>query len=527
MRRNIFILVFLTLSVIPFFNSVRAEQKGLIPITVGDVKKSKEMTAKERMHFIADYYLKNKENGASDEEILNEILKLIDLDDKKSEEIKKLSLIGKRYKDLQEMAKDAIEQANMTILEKNPGRTDMLIDLDKRETWKNIKNIYVGKTRLEEFFKVFKGNPYFSKVVSSKKLDALLASCANIGRQDVYMHFILFPRDNSFFIMQEEGRSPDGFQVDFSGSENLIFEPIFFPMESVITLNGKKYYGYKEKVYLPFKTRLKNIDENAIVHAKITVNVCKDNVCQKEVMPDISYILNQATFESSICPNIVKQYSTSPKSQTVAIKLKDAFFKKENNGDIYFVAYLKLPMFVPTEVSSILKNEQGLHFADPLLIKDRREFLVKARLLNPEQLKEKATVTLAIQYPNSAAEFEITAVLKHSLFESNISLFSFSAKDFIKTFFMGIKFFALTPVFWAFIIFLYQMFAVSRKTEEKTLFFYDGLKKAFFFICIASLIFLFIVKYFSLPNHQLRRGFRLITAISIFEKVTATEKQAS
>ena len=209
MHRNLLVLFLFFFSVFPFLNEIKAEQNRLIPVTVAEKERYKTQTNKERLHFMADYYLKNKENGATDEQILNELLKLLDLTEKQAE---KIHSIGKKIDYLKSSVTNAVEQINLSILEKNPGQTDMLIDINQPETWKNIKNAYIGDTKINDYIKSLNlnGNSYFSKTVSSENISAVLASCADMGNEKILMSFILFPHDDRFIALQEEGNPPDG-----------------------------------------------------------------------------------------------------------------------------------------------------------------------------------------------------------------------------------------------------------------------------------------------------------------------------
>ena len=240
MRRNIFMLIFFILSLLFIPDFVEASQGKLIPITMGDIERNKTFTPKERREFIVEYYLKNKKNGATDEQIVNEILKLFEFKEENLEKIKKIALLGKRYKTFEDMIQDTVNKINLSILEKYPGRTDMLIDVDDSSTWKNVKNLYVGKTKISDFFKAFQNKLYLSNVVASENLNAFLMSCADMAEKDeITMSFVLMPTEGTFLATQEEGKPFDGFQVDFSGSENLTIGSVLFPMEKSVSLNGK------------------------------------------------------------------------------------------------------------------------------------------------------------------------------------------------------------------------------------------------------------------------------------------------
>ena len=106
MRRYVLIFFFL-LSGVPFFPkcSFAKEADGLIPVTIGDVQKIKTFSAKEKMDFVLSYYIGNKKNGATDEEILNELIKLLDLTEENAAEVKKWADAGRYYRELKDLIK--------------------------------------------------------------------------------------------------------------------------------------------------------------------------------------------------------------------------------------------------------------------------------------------------------------------------------------------------------------------------------------------------------------------------------------
>ena len=479
MRKNIFMLVFFILSFFFYPSFVSANQGNVIPITISDVERNKTLTPQERWNFIVEYYVKNKKNGATDEQIINELVKLLSLDKENAEKIRKIVLLGYRYKTLEDMAQDIVNKINLSILEKNPGRVDMLIDISDTNTWKNIKNLTIGQTRVVDFFKIFQEEIYFSNFISTEKMDSFLMSCADTGKDKIMMSIYLSPSENRFLAVQEEGKAPDGIQIDFSGSENLIVDPFFLPMEKAMTVNGKKVFGYDRAIYIPFKAALKDPQKNGVVHAKVTANVCQNNVCQKETLPEIVYTTDKSTFESSLCHKNTQEYVGTPKSQQSGIKLENAYFRKEKTGEVDLIASFHLPALRRSKIFFLVRNEQGLNFSEPFLMEDDRTFLAKIRLLNPEKLKDKANLTFDIGYSDAASEFNKEVRIETKTFEPSVSFFSFSLLNFFKSFLQGLKVFILTPVFALFLLMLSQLVSAPEKTFDKSFSFCVGLSKAF------------------------------------------------
>ena len=497
MVRHIFIFLSVFFA-IAFYDgaSFAKEKQDLIPITVGDVERSKELTTKEYINFVASYYIANKKNGATDEQILNELIKLIDISPEEAEGMKELSQLGLYYKDFKDLVKKVVDEANMSILEKHPGRTDMIIDIDDTSTWKNIKNLYIGKLSLEEHWKSWKTGSYFSRTVYTSNVGAVLSSCAD-RKSDILMAFILFPKDNRFLVTGEEGKSRNGITVDFSGSKNVETSPLLFPMESTITLNEKKIFGYKEKVYLPFKVKLQNKNEDGFIQAKLSVKSCLEDKCEEDVLPQITYTTQRAILEASFCHSIIEEVKKVPSYQEAKVTLQEIAFEKGKEGKTILVFSLKMPSLFSSNPTILIKNDDGLLFSEPFFIRESGIFYIKARLLNPEALKEdKAEITIHTAYPGGAAEFKTIAKIKEKKADNGLSVFSFSLSDFFLSFLLGMKFLVLTPVLSVFLFLLSQtLFDWKLSSDQIKDVCMGGLKIGLALYGVALAVFLLFVSF--------------------------------
>lgn len=479
MRRNLFIFALLFLTVFQIFDTFAAEEKKLIPITVGDIERYKNYAPKERALFIKEYYIKNKANGIEDEAILNETLKLVQIDKEAAQEIKeRYHKIATYYDNLIKAIHDKVDEINTSILEENPGRTDMLIDINDMKTWDNIKNARIGNHRIADIIKVFNNNAYFSERVVTPELSAELASCANKG-ESINMSFLMFLRDEIFLKRFEDGGVPDGLQVDFSGSENVAISPLMFPMETMKMINGTKVFGYREKIYLPFTVDLQDKGKEGTVRAVITADVCTKDGCRKETLDPITYTTEKSFLDSSFCQNIKNEYNRMPESGTAKPELKNIAFQKSEDGDVDLIISLKLPAFEENGMNFLIKNEQGLRFSSPFLIEDRKNLIIKAKVLNPEQLKETADIILDVSYPHSGKRFNVKASFDDRMTGKTLSFLSFSLLDLFKSFFLGLQMFIFTPVLTAYLILLYQSAVSREKRYYKSVEMYDGIVRAF------------------------------------------------
>lgn len=489
MRRNIF--MFLSLLVFLMFSfpcSAQTNADDLIVLTVGDLEKYENFSEKEKMHFFFDFYMKNKKKGVSDAAILNELLKLDVKDGQNSDAVKKLSLLGVRFRDVEQIVRNAVEELNIHILSKNPGRTDYLIDFDNPETWENVKHFQIGNRSIEDYIKLFKNRDFFSDVVTTENFSAVLSSCADMGKDELYMSFILFPHNGSMLLSQTEGDASAGIKVDFSGSENIKFDPIRFPFERKFNINGKKVFGYEGNVYLPFVARLTDGKKIGQVKAVISAETCKDNICKVQTTDIINYATKKSSLESASCAKIKQQFFAASLSQGGKLELKKAFFEKDDEGKINLLAALELPVVADKNPEIIIKNKEGLLFSEAFVSWDGGDMLLKSRLLNPEKFQGKADITIGVGYTGRASEFTVPVKLEKRSILSSFSVFSFSIVDFLFAFVSGVKFLFLTPVFLAFLMLGYQAAVVDRKTPAKTVSFYNGLGNMFYFWCGVYLI---------------------------------------
>lgn len=513
MRRNI--CIFLTLFFFCFPSFAQNNSNEIDPITVGDLEKLKEADSRQRREFIVDFYNKNKEKGATDGQILNELLKLDVQEGKNSEFVKKLSALGKRYKDIEHFIKNALEEINMGILERNPGKTELLIDLDDLDTWKNVKYSYTGHKNIDEYLKLFRKDSYFSNTVNAENFQALLASCVDSGTGRVLMSFVLLPQTGYSFLTHLEGKKSYGIQTDFTGSENIDVEPIYFPFEKTFFENGHKFFGYEGTVYLPFFVQLKDKEKEGTVKAVISAEVCKNNECHIQKTPLMAYVTERGNLESSVCAKLKRQMNISPLAKKTDVALQKAFFKKTLSGEVDLFVALKISFFNGREPSVNLKNEDGLHFAQPFISSDADNMLLKFRLKNPEALKGKVDLILDMAYPGNAYEFKIHPAFENEEVKPFRSFFSFSFFDFCFAFLYGIRFLFLTPVLTAFFMLGYQAGFAPRKSEEKTVAFYDGLGNIFYFWCLICVL-LGCTWIFALPENTLYWGMQFYSPLLNF-----------
>lgn len=481
------IVLFLFMGLI-FPAALTAEESKVIPLTNGELEKWRDPKEGKRWDFVVEFYKKNKAVGATDGQILNELLKFDVKDGKNSEWVEKISMLGKRYKDMEHLSRNVIDNINMKILEKYPGEVDRLIDFDDLSTLKNIKNMPMGKFSLGEFLSQVKPINYYSNIVKTPLTTTVLASCVDSGKGKILMSFIVAPKKGSFVVTSADNAPFTPVKVDFSASENMVIGKLYPPFEQNVAGNGKNMFGYAEKFYLPFDAYVQNNDLPSELKATLTMNVCDDDGCRWETTPEIVYTPVKFLMESVLCTDLTQQMMLSPASGLASVELKRAYFKKSKSGGADLYVVLK-PAFYVTDPVIHVKNQQGVKFGDPFVLKKGGETVLKMRVLSPIEPDAVVKLTIDVGYAGGAIEFESEAGFTDLSFGRVVSVFSFSVIDFLFSVLAGLKFLFLTPLLTAFLIFGTQVVFAVRKSADKSLDFYSGLGKTGYFWVVFYLLF--------------------------------------
>lgn len=502
MRRNnaIFLILFSLFSVFAF--GARAQEPAeLIFLTNEDVENYKKMQLPAQMDFLIDFYKKNKGIGATDGQILNEILKLDVTDGENSSIVRTVSLAGKQFKDMEGFFDSAVQDLNQSILERNPGRTDLLIDVNDSSTWENIKYIVLGEKTIQDYLNMLSKDIYFSDNVVTDSGVYMTASCANKKNgAPVLMSFLIVPQQGYSVLMQKEGQPEIPVQADFSGSENLLLGSLIYPAEKVFSVDGQKAFGFQGPTYLTFYADINDPIKNSTLKARLKLTVCHNNICREETTPQMVYKVQSARMESPVCSRLTQEQYNAPVNRSSGIEIKKVFFKKDGE-DVDLLVSLKIPFFGSGEPSMIVKNSSGILFSEPFMTMDGKKALFKIRVLNPEMLKKETPLTFQLSYANKYAEFEKTVGFEKSFF----SFLKFSPVDLFIAFVLGIKFLIFTPLLAVFLMFIYQLMFIADKTSEKTVDFFNGLGKSFY-CCVIAGAALFVLCAYILPPGMLFWG---------------------
>lgn len=495
MRRNnaIFLILFSLFSVFAF-GAKAQEPVELIFLTNEDVENYKKMQLPDQMDFLIEFYKKNKGIGATDGQILNEILKLDVSGGENSSIVRAVSLASKQFKDMEGFFDSAVQDLNQSILERNPGRTDLLLDVNDSSTWENVRYIVLGDRTIQEYLNMLSKDIYFSSNVVTDSAVYMTASCANKNNgAPILMSFLIVPQEGYSILMQKEGQPESPVQADFSGSENLLLGSLTYPAEKIFSVGGQKAFGFQGPTYLTFFADVNDPIKDSTLKARLKLTICHHNICREEITPQMVYKVQSARMESPVCSRLVQEQYNAPVNRSSGIEIKKAFFKKDG-GDVDLLVSLKMPFFGSGEPSMIVKNSAGLLFSEPFMTMDGKKALFKIRVLNPEMLKGETPLTFQLSYGNKYAEFEKTVGFEKSIF----SFLKFSIVDLVLAFFLGIKFLIFTPLLAVFLMFIYQLMFIADKTSEKTVDFFNGLGKSFY-CCVVIAAALFILCAYILP----------------------------
>ena len=139
----------------------------VIPLSAEEISRYPELSGKEQFSFLVDFYGKNKDAGATDGQIINELLRLKMTDGKNSDFVLALDKLKGKYADFETMLQAAIDDINAQILEKHPGQVDYLIDMSKKDTWGNIRYLAITERTLKDFQATYLKESYYSDTLQT------------------------------------------------------------------------------------------------------------------------------------------------------------------------------------------------------------------------------------------------------------------------------------------------------------------------------------------------------------------------
>ena len=146
-----------------FSNDVQAK---VIPFTVGDLQTYKSLDSGEKLSYLMDFYKKNKAIGATDGEIINEVVKIDEIQN--DAKFQTLARLSSKIKSMESYVRHLIEGINRDIEKQNPGRSDLLIDYDDSSTWKNFQYVAIGDRTIHDYFSDFSKEKLKKNIAENK-----------------------------------------------------------------------------------------------------------------------------------------------------------------------------------------------------------------------------------------------------------------------------------------------------------------------------------------------------------------------
>lgn len=443
----------------------------VIPLTQEEIEKYKTMYFSDKLSFLYEYYVRNKEKNVTDAQILQEMMRL----DDDGGLISVFSDLEGKLKSLKAGYHRTIDEINQAILEKYPGKTEYLINSEDKSTWKNIRYYAFGDKSLDDFFQSFKDERFYSKIYTAPYGQFRLAACANLkNKKKVNMALIALLTPGYRILRQLEGEPFVPVKTQVTTSKGISVLPVQYPLTSVFEVGNDKAYGYSGKILFPFEVEFEKPGNAADFEMSATFKICDtDGQCKDETTEPLKYSFFADPFlETPVCPDLREAAMTLPSRGLSGLDFKKAGFKEDKDGNIYLLASFEIPAVNMDTPVLHIANTNGVRFETPFFVGVDGDAVFRSKVLNPQHLKnvEKVNLVLTVFNLNRASEFSVNLSLKDVfLSERSVSVFKM-----ILAFLEGVKFILFTPLYLLMSLFLYQMLFVRGKNPQATLDFAQG-----------------------------------------------------
>lgn len=443
----------------------------VIPLTQEEIEKYKTMYFSDKLSFLYEYYVKNKQKNVTDAQILQEMTRL----DDDGGLISVFSDLKGKLKSLEAGYHRTIDEINQAILEKYPGKTEYLINSEDKSTWKNIRYYAFGDKSLDDFFRSFKDERFYSKIYTAPYGQFRLAACANLkNKKKVNMALIALLTPGYRILRQLEGEPFVPVKTQVTTSKGISVLPVQYPLTSVFEVGNDKAYGYSGKILFPFEVEFEKPGNAADFEMSATFKICDtDGQCKDETTEPLKYSFFADPFlETPVCPDLREAAMTLPSRGLSGLDFKKAGFKEDKDGNIYLLASFEIPAVNMDTPVLHIANTNGVRFETPFFVGVDGDAVFRSKVLNPQHLKnvEKVNLVLTVFNLNRASEFSVNLSLKDVfLSERSVSVFKM-----LLAFLEGVKFILFTPLYLLMSLFLYQMLFVRGKNPQATLDFAQG-----------------------------------------------------
>lgn len=443
----------------------------VIPLTQEEIEKYKTMYFSDKLSFLYEYYVKNKQKNVTDAQILQEMTRL----DDDGGLISVFSDLKGKLKSLEAGYHRTIDEINQAILEKYPGKTEYLINSEDKSTWKNIRYYAFGDRTLDDFLKSFKDERFYSQIYTAPYGQFRLAACANLkNKKKVNMALIALLTPGHRILRQIEGMPFIPVKTQVTTSKGISVLPVQYPLTSVFEVGNDKAYGYSGKILFPFEVEFEKPGNAADFEMSATFKICDtDGQCKDETTEPLKYSFFADPFlETPVCPDLREAAMTLPSRGLSGLDFKKAGFKEDKDGNIYLLASFEIPAVNMDTPVLHIANTNGVRFETPFFVGVDGDAVFRSKVLNPQHLKnvEKVNLVLTVFNLNRASEFSVNLSLKDVfLSERSVSVFKM-----LLAFLEGVKFILFTPLYLLMSLFLYQMLFVRGKNPQATLDFAQG-----------------------------------------------------
>ena len=461
-----------------------AVQASLLrPLTNDEIAAFPNKSFKEKWKFMAAYYAENKMRAATDEDILNELIKL---NPKLALTVIKASnQMSEHWKSFKEIYEHVVSGINLQIAEENPDHPEYLIDPNDIGTLKNlshIADIQIFPHAAEYIFSL-SNKASFS---AEKQMDygyIRLRSCARkTDEKEILTAVDVILNDGYTVLRQKEGEKPTDIVVNLDESENIKDGRLFLPVPKQTLFENGRALVYRENVIFPMTVSVDTREDPAWLRASLTFDLCKDGQCSRVTTPVVEKEYDrEMSYETAGCYELHTYKHHIPQFDKTDLTLAKVSLKKTKQGTFLF-ALLKTPFLQPVTPRLMIVNESGLHFEEPFYFIKNNQILFKSKLLSEEP---SFPMNLRLMFVMADRAFEQN--VRFDAVSENKNLFDATFSDYLNSFFFGMEFLFLTP----FLTVLCLLFYKGMFTEKG---FEDDEKRICSGICLVFALFVAFMK---------------------------------
>ncbi|MCQ2914179.1 MAG: hypothetical protein MJ247_03185 [Alphaproteobacteria bacterium] len=466
-------------SIVSFFvillTSVKSNAE-VIPMTYGDLAIYKALPKKEKLSFLREFYKKNKAVGATDGEILNEIVKIDEVRDNKITKL--LAKLSKQAEDIDDYIDLEVAFINKQIESVHPDKDNIYVDKKDIKTWKNIKNVVPEGHPIKEYFHELSSNKGYSNIIRGKFGDIQIISCSLLDdKQEEFFSGIYLKLNDGYYLKSNDDKWVD---IDLSKSKNYALQKMYYPMPNYI--REGKFVGYTGEFIIPFKGKILSKAKEVLIDPSFNFTFCKDEECFSEDLPNINYTPYITSFQPTTCSMIQQEYVKVPENNNSKIKLITSKISKSDKS-LYIL--IENDNTIKRKVNLYIIDDLQLKFGKPVISMKNNKLLYRYTILNYDDIDLSKGLDFALYFEHQklTSKVDVKAEL--------VDVFKYKEKfnliNFMKIVILGIPFVLITP----FSLFILSLFFIklSNSSENSENFFnglFDSLKIAFplgLFLC--------------------------------------------